>query len=173
MRLLYCNACKTLDEIPDYDGQEEVDPLVEVVVREHNMRDPMAHGGQRVNPMRLAVVDDLEWQFDREKIIEQINRSNKQVGFDPWVGEAHNTFREDAHKCWVQHRQPDLGAGKACIDYWDESKRIGRPTAIGRQIVKENEGLGKTDPHLCQWCPYYSGVVTEVRFKKGQYKEGG
>lgn len=171
MRLLFCNHCKSLEEIPDYDGDAEVDPLIEEVVRQHNVRAPMEHGGANLtaSPMRIAVVDDLEWAMDREKIIKQINESNKKVGFDAWVSEAHNTYGEDALKCWHAHREP--GEGKPCIDYWSDSKRIGRPTAEGRVVLKENPKLSTDDPHLCQWCPYYTHVMTEVRHKKGMYKD--
>jgi hypothetical protein len=171
MRLLYCNACRTIDEVPDYEGSDKVDPLVEEVVRKHNVKDPMTHGGGQYSPMRLMKIDDLEWMVDREKVVKLINESNKQVGMDPWVGESHNTFLEDANKCWRQHRQPK--EGEPCIDYWSESKRIGRPTAEGRAALKENYKLGTKDPHLCLWCPYHVVVTTEVRHRRGMYKENG
>jgi hypothetical protein len=97
----------------------------------------------------------------------------KEVGLDPWVGEAFNTFAEDALKCYSQHKRPDYGAGKPCIDYRSESKRIGRPTSEGKAVLRDNPKLGVSDPHLCDYCPYHSTVVTEVRHRKGMYKDGG
>lgn len=140
---------------------------------EHNKRDPMGHGGQATLPMRLAHVDEGEWLNDRKKVIEQLNRTGMEIGFDPWpwASDSHNIFKEDASKCYNQHNRPDLGAGKACIDYRSESKRIGRPTEEGRAVLKDNYKLGSGDPHLCDWCPYQSTVATEIRARKGLYKE--
>jgi hypothetical protein len=108
----------------------------------------------------------------KEEILKKINEITiKEPGFEGWAYESINTFQEDAMKCFRQHGRPDLGAGKGCPDYWSESKRIGRPTEVGKLALKENAKMGAGDPHLCQFCPYYSGVQTEMRFKKGMYKE--
>lgn len=171
MRLLHCNVCRTVDEIPDYSGSDEVDPLVEKVVLEHHKRDPMAHGGEATVPMRIAVVDDLDYAHSRDEVMKKLMEEGKNVGFDPWVGEAHNTFHDDALKCYSQHKRPDYAAGKRCLDYMSEEKRIGRPTEIGQKIVKENYKIGQTDPHLCNWCPYHTTVQTEIRARKGMYKD--
>lgn len=172
MRLLHCNVCHSVEEIPDYSGNDEVDPLVEKVVMEHNRRDPMAHGGGATLPMRLALVDDMDYAYGREDVLKRLAEEGKSVGFDPWVGEAFNTFSEDAGKCYNQHRRPEYPE-KPCIDYMSESKRIGRPTAEGQHVIKENYKMGASDPHLCQWCPYHSTVQVELRARKGMYKDKG
>ena len=173
MRLLHCNVCHTVDEIPDYSGGDEVDPLVEKVVLEHNRRDPMGHAGKHLTtlPMRLAQVDDLEYAMGKDDVLKKLMEENVAAGFEPWVGEAHNTYLEDANKCWKQHRQPKEGS--PCIDYMSDSKRIGRPTPEGRHVLKEAPKIGVTDPHLCNWCPYHTVVMTEIRHRKGMYKDGG
>lgn len=171
MRLLYCNTCATLEEVPDsaHELQEgEVDPLVEELVRRHTERDPMGHGGAQLqtSPFRLPVVDDDEWKNDRAKIIDLLNAENKKVGFDAWVAEATNTYAEDALRCYKEHHRPAEG----CIDYWSDAKRIGRPTVEGQAVVRDQYKLGESDPHLCQWCPVQSWVQTQVNFRKGLYK---
>lgn len=172
MRLLFCQTCKTLEEIDDlgYDLVEgEVDPLVEALVLKHTQKDAMGHGSSHMNqsPFRLINVDDLEWATERERLIRLINTENKKVGFDGWVYESMNTFADDALKCYSAHHRPKQG----CIDWWDESKRIGRPTVEGQQAVKDLPGLGDRDPHLCQYCPVASYVRTEINHRKGLYKE--
>ena len=133
----------------------------------------MGHAGKHLTalPMRLAVVDDMDYAYSRDEVMKKMLEDSKDVGFEPWVGESHNTFMEDASKCYNQHNRPDLGAGKACIDYMSESKRIGRPTQEGRDALKENFKIGESDPHLCQWCPYHTTVLTEIRSRKGMYKD--
>lgn len=180
MRLLFCNLCKTLEECPDYEGPLEIDPILEDLVRRHNERDPMGHGGRdlRASPMRVAVIAPTEhktsdevWETDRENVLKQLNEENKKVGHASWAYEALNTYAEDAMKCYNRHRRPDLGNGKPCIDYWSESKRIGRPSVMGRTMLKIAPKKGTSDPHLCQWCPYYSTVSTEVRWRAGMYRD--
>jgi hypothetical protein len=177
MRLLCCNHCHTVDEVPDFEGNLDetggIDPLIEAVVMKHNQRDPMAHGGRNLqfSPIRIAVVEDSAWATDKEGVLKQLQSENKKVGFDAWAYEAVNTYQEDAMTCYRRHKRPDLGAGKPCIDYWSDSKRIGRPTAIGKQILKENEKLGARDPHLCQFCPYFSTVQTQARWERGMYRD--
>lgn len=169
MRLIYCEACSTLEEVPEYETAEgEVDPYVEAVLFKHNQKDPMAHGGARLkaSPIRIYVIKDEEWATKREKVIEHINELNKNVGMTAWVDEAFNTFSEDALKCFRVHHRPSEG----CIDYRDTSKIIGRPTAEGKKAVKENYKLGDGDPALCDFCPVHTWVTTQVRWKKGLYK---
>lgn len=169
MRLLYCNVCRSVDEVPDYEGPEKVDPLVEKVLMKHNLRDPMAHGGQSTLPFRLAQCSTEDWMMHREVVLKRLNEDITQCGFPAWMGESHNTFIEDAHQCWRKHRWPK--EGQPCLDYWSESKRIGRPTEEGRRALKDNYKLGPQDPHLCQWCPYHTVVTTEKRHRRGMYKE--
>jgi hypothetical protein len=182
MRLLICNLCRTCEEIPEYEGQDEVDPLVEAVVFKHNQKDPMGHGGVNLpySPIRLIPIKDEKgkplpdklYYEGKEEILKKINEITiKEPGFEGWAYEAINTFEEDAMKCFRQHGRPDLGQGKGCPDYWSDSKRLGRPTAVGRQARKEHSKLAVADPHLCQFCPYFSGVQTEIRHKKGMYKK--
>ena len=172
MRLLYCRTCASAEEIPDLGrdlGDGEVDPYVEPLVLRHTERDPMGHGdaSMMTSPFRLAHVDDEEWANNRKGVIQQLNESNKSVGLDSWVYEAVDTYKVDAGRCYKEHGRPKEG----CIDWWDDSKRIGRPTGVGKQALKENYKTGDSDPHLCQFCPVASYVQTQVNFKKGLYKK--
>lgn len=171
MRLMYCDVCKTLDEIPNYDGAMEVDPLVEEVVMKHNKRDAKRHGwGEGKLKMRLVEVDDLQYAQNKDAVLKKLKEQGNAVGENwQWLGEAHNTFSDDAMACWNQHRQPKEGS--PCIDYMSDAKRIGRPTEEGKEAVRANYKLGQTDPHLCQWCPYHSTVITNIRARKGMYKK--
>jgi hypothetical protein len=172
MRLLFCNACRTLEPVPEYTGGLDVDPLVEHLVMEHTQKDPMAHGGIQLStsPFRLAKdIPENRWAIpeERAKIIELVNKENKRVGFDAWVSEAIDTYADDALKCFRQHHRPP----EACIDWWSDTKRIGRPTPEGKKAVKENYKLGSSDPHLCQFCPVASWVQTQINWEAGLYKE--
>jgi hypothetical protein len=142
----------------------------------------MAHGGVNLphSPLRLIPIlgkdnkplPDKLYLEGRDEILKKINEITvKEPGFEGWAYAAINTFQEDAMRCFRQHGRPDLGAGKGCPDFWSDAKRLGRPTEVGKLALKENEKMGVGDPHLCQFCPYFSTVQTEVRHKKGMYKK--
>ena len=172
MRLLYCRIEGTLEEVPDLGrepGEGEVDPLVEALVHQHTARDPMGHGDVRleVSPFRLFEVDAAEWRDNRKKIIDTVNKKNAEVGFDTWVYEARDTYREDALHCYSAHHRPKQG----CIDWRDESKLLGHPTEDGRASAKESYKLAAKGPYLCDFCPVRSHVETEVNHRRGLYKD--
>jgi hypothetical protein len=167
MRLLFCSRCKTLEELPDFTPRHkmDVDPLLEELVRRHNVRDPMAHGGEETLPLSLMHVDEKTWMENRPEIIKGIKEKHPKVADDAdFVLDSVNTFKEDAMACYIRHRRPEQ-----CVDYRDSSKRIGRPTAEGQRAMKD---LPKqNDPYLCDFCPCQTAVTTAVNFKRGLYKE--
>jgi hypothetical protein len=172
MRILACSVCKTVEELPDYElhDENEVDPYVSEVLLKHVSKDAMAHGGEQLQfaPFRLAHVEDRDWIRSRDEVLKRFAAENKKVGFEAWAYEAINTFEEDAMRCYNEHHRPS--EGRPCIDFWDDSKRIGRPTREGQIFVREYFKVGQRDPHLCQFCPYYSVVQTEKRWKAGLYR---
>jgi hypothetical protein len=169
MRLLFCQACRTLEELPDFTPthKDHVDPLLEELVRRHNVKDPMAHGGQETLPLSVMVVSEKDWAENRKEIIKGINDQHKKVSGATdadYVLESLDTFKYDAMTCYNRHRRPEDG----CIDWMSDSKRIGRPTSEGQRAMKD---LPKqSDPHLCDFCVVRSGVDTKKRALKGLYK---
>lgn len=168
MRLLFCKFCKTLEELDDFDGPPEADVLLNTLVMKHNVRDPMKHGGEETLPLSLMYISEKTWAEEKDDVIKQINMEHKATGFDGWVYESMSTYKEDALRCYSAHHRPKDG----CIDWWAESKRIGRPTEEGQKAIRDMPGLGDYDPHLCQYCPVATYVQTEIRHKQGAYKDG-
>jgi glutathionylspermidine synthase len=108
-----------------------------------------------------------QFNSEKEEVIKRFSDGmKKKTGFDDWFYESRSTYAEDALHCYSQHHRPTQG----CSDWWSDSKRIGRPTEVGRAVLKELPGKGKTDPHICSFCPVASYVRTEVNFRKGLYK---
>jgi len=171
MRLVFCQACRTLEELPDFTPlhKDHVDPLLEEVVLRHNKRDPMKHGGEATLPMSVMYVDDATWASNRKEIIDGIKKEHAKVsGQDPdaYVLESIDTFKYDAMTCYIQHRRPKDG----CVDWMDDKKRIGRPTAEGQKAFSDLPGLREKSPHLCDFCVVRSSVDTKKRAAKGLYK---
>lgn len=162
MRLLLCRPCATLEELPDYEGPPEYDRLLNELVQRHRQIDPVVHDGERV--ANLMHVEDRDWEQNRGAILDRMRSKDQGFG-EPWIHEAHNTYKEDALACFSRHGRPKEG----CIDYWDSSKRIGRPTPEGRAVLRTLHKLGDKDPHICAWCPVHTYVTTEKQWRAGLY----
>jgi len=171
VRLVSCSLCKSVEAIPDAVANPgSSDTALETVIMTHTERDPLGHGSvdRKYAPFTVAAVPDSAWEKDQAEVLRLLKDKNTAAGFEPWVYESVHTYADDALKCYAEHHRPAQG----CIDWWSDSKRIGRPTDLGKQLVRDRYKLGERDPHLCQWCPVATYVRTEINFKKGLYKAG-
>lgn len=124
----------------------------------------MAHGGQETLPFSLMNVSDYDWSHNRAEIIKGISKKHqKSVGFEGYVIESLDTFKYDAMTCYQRHHRPQDG----CIDWRDDSKRIGRPTPEGQAAMRGHKNV----PYLCDFCVVRTGVDTKIRAAKGLYKD--
>lgn len=166
MRLLLCRHCKSLEELPDYDGPPENDRLLEELVRHHRAIDNAAHEG---NVATLMKVENRDWEKNKSAILNQLKAPTKDGGFgEPWIQDSHNTYLDDALKCFRRHHRPTEG----CIDYRDPSKLIGRPTKEGRKAAKQQyKAEEASGVSVCSWCPVHTWVQTQKRFQAGLYKD--
>lgn len=145
MRLLICfdRGCRTMEEIPDFDGPPEHDVLLDLVVEKHQ-HTPETTGN-------LLHIEDKDWndQQKREAILDEIRKNT--TGFESEFYATKNTFVEDAGKCYNRHNRPK----DFCIDWHDESKRLSNP-------MKQSQ----TKVYLCDFC-VVSSRVNEKKFDKG------
>ena len=159
IRLLHCEDCKTIDELPDFDGPPEFDDVLEALLRRHETPSGLRHVG------KLFDVDVLVWQNEeaRRGIIKQIKGGGSAglAEFDATFYDTRNTFFDDAMKCYAQHLRPK----GACPDWMSDSKILLPDTKAERKA----EGLAapsKTPGHkvrLCDFC-----VVQRFMAKKAQ-----
>ena len=159
IRLLYCEDCKTIDELPDFDGPPEYDDVLEALLRRHETPSGLRHVG------KLFDVDVLVWQNEeaRRGIIKQIKGGGSAglAEFDATFYDTRNTFFDDAMKGYGLH----LRLKGACPDWMSESKILLPDTTAERKA----EGLAapsKTPGHkvrLCDFC-----VVQRFMAKKAQ-----
>jgi hypothetical protein len=152
-RLLICRDCRSIEELPDYDGPVEYDVLLENLVEAHVYPNGEKHFGN------MATAPDAEWAdpYMREQIVKQI--ASKTTGMESEFYATKNTYAEDALKCYSRHHRPDQG----CIDWQDSTKRIGNPSKMGWQVGPK--------VYLCDFCPVASWVATEQHHEQGLYKE--
>lgn len=165
IRLLYCYQCKTIEELPDFEGSPEDDHLLEVLIEKHESAG-IKHTGF------LSKIGVKLWSQEkfRKQIIENLrNRVGGGLAdIDPDYYTTKATFFDDAMKCFNLHLRPTEG----CYDWRSSSKKLVPKTAAERKEVglpmpgKENS----TNVFLCDFCPAKTYVVQKMRDKAGQYE---
>lgn len=168
MRLLVCNECETIDELPDFDGEPEDDILLENLISEkHSYTPDHPHHGN------LLWVDNEDWKDTkkREGILREVRRGAQggTTGMDPEAYALRNNYQEDALNCYSAHRRPKDG----CIDWKDKSKIIGNSMLTDEEKRKKREhGIGSNQVvYLCDFCPVRSNYVDKKKYEKaGLYK---
>ena len=161
LRLLVCQDCRSIEELPPYEGDPRRDILLEDSLSRHMTGEHTVKGETRYTGSHKVSVLKVAQSFwshteTRERITKQISAGGSRgieelEGAEDYYG-TRDTYREDALKCFQRHHRPDEG----CIDYQNPDKRIGNPTSEG----------WKTGPRVyaCNFCP----VQTWVDKKKAE-----
>lgn len=177
--------CRTIEELPDYDGPLETarvpapdgtlmearvppvgaDHLLDYVAEPHRMKE---HRGQ------LVQIEEKHWHDvpTRNEILKQLQDqlAGGTTGLHPEAYAIKNTFQQDALKCFQKHNRPKDG----CIDWEDRSKVIGNSllTHEEKNAAREHNLLlrGKgSKRYLCHFCPVASQVKQKQFDKQGFY----
>ena len=160
IRLLLCHVCKTMDEIPDYEGNPDNDDTLSTIVHRHAMKHP-----DRMNSGQLLKVNQKDWDSPstRAAIEKAISESAGHTGFDTSYYETKAVFQEEAMTCWKKHNRTTN-----CGDY----KSKGKLLQPGTNAERKSEGLARyqSNTYLCQMCPMESLVISAARKKAGMYK---
>jgi hypothetical protein len=166
LRIFYCWNCKTIDELPDFQGRPEDDDLLAILVERHQSAG-VPHG---CTPFRIGVKTWSNTKI-REAIIKKI-KSETNGGLDdldPGYYATRSMFYEDAMKCYSLHNRPH----DSCFDYKDEKKRLVPQTdALRKEVgLTTSAKSNATKVYLCDFCPVKSVVMTKARKAAGMYNE--
>lgn len=161
IRLLYCFVCKSIEELPDFEGNSDDDVLLQITVERH-MSSGIPHTGHLFRvAAHLWAVESI-----RQQIIKQIRVGSGGLSeIDAAYYDSKSTFSEDALRCYSSHLRPR----ESCPDYGDEKKRLVPKTKaerkeLGMPTLKETGG---PKVYLCQFCPIHSVVMTKRHDKRG------
>ena len=161
IRILVCHTCKSIEELPDWEGRPEEDILLNISVERHQKPEP--HIGVLMRfPLKYWVVPKV-----KEGIVAQIKEGGAS-GLDIYGTNFYATkmtFHDDAMTCWGQHNRTN-----DCSDYKSSSKLLKPDTAVERKSL----GLaapGATGPkiYVCDFCPVKSIVQKKAYKDKGLY----
>lgn len=160
IRLLVCRTCKTIEELPDFDGPAEYDRLLQVAVEPHQK--PTEHIGLLMKfPLKYWAREDI-----KKQIIEQIQGGSSGLDvFGTNFYATKMTFHDDAMKCYDIHLRPE----GQCSDYKSDRKEL-KP---GTDSDRKSEGLGAyTGPkvYMCDFCPVKMFNQKKAFTQKGLYE---
>jgi hypothetical protein len=161
IRLLICHTCKSVEELPDYQGNARHDHLLSFLVKAHQNPDGTGHLGA------LANVEKKNWDSPvvREAILARLREECGHTGLDPSFYATRDTFGEDALGCFQLHHR-----NIKCNEYKSERKRLTPGTAEERKAAGLPKYRATFDRYLCEFCPVHTAVTEALRFKAGLYK---
>lgn len=161
IRILVCKDCKTIEPLPDYEGDPEHDLLLYYLVKPH-CTNGLEHIGM------LARVERKDWddpRIQREIATRLVAKFGGETGLGSDFYNTRDTFRDDAMSCFKQHhRNPD------CNDYHSDAKRLTPGTAAARKEAGLGPYRTSHDRYLCDFCPVSSMV--EQKYYDDQMKKG-
>jgi len=163
IRLLVCNTCKTIEELPDFEGSPANDTLLNVSVQRHRFPGGEEHLGDLMKvPLKFWANDKVKAEILRQIQHGAGGLDDLQKGFY----ETKSTFQEDALTCYSQHLRPK---GR-CTDYKSEKKRlkpeISRSERDEAGLPSESHG---PKVYLCDFCPVKSFMMQKSRQTRGMY----
>lgn len=142
VRLLVCRDCRTVEDLPWYEGPPEGDDLLEYLVAKHVFPNGERHFGH------LMDIERQWWDSPpaRKQILEELGLTTG-LGTETY---AHiETFKEEAAKCFKAHRR-----SIPCIDWESDKKRLQNPTKEGWRNWRRNP----LSVYLCHFCPVAASV---------------
>ena len=168
MRLLVCKKCKSIEEVPDYEGP---DGGINSAEYDHSLRffvDQHMEKGCKKDDWILYNLPTKYWIIPKvkESIEKQINEGAQ--GLDVFGTNFYATksnFSADAMTCWMkEHNQT-----RDCSDYKSDKKILKAGTDAERmKLGLEKESSGPK-VYLCDYCPVKSIVQEKAYKKKGLY----
>lgn len=166
IRLLYCYNCKSIEELPDFEGNPDDDDLLAVLVERHQSAG-IPHNGF------LSKIGIKLWSQEkfRKEIIKNLRTrvGGGLADLDPDYYTTKATFYDDAMKCYSLHNRP----AESCGDWRAKNKRlVPTNTADLRKelgLVSASKSAG-TNVFLCDFCPVKTYYATQQRKAAGLYK---
>jgi|SRR5436190_10240303 len=175
MRLATCLCCRTITKLSDFEGHNpDYDVVLQDWIDRHLHSVPVDQIPGPLHPgAKVAVVDmpdivtsskflalsveDQERALARIEGEAVINLQSELQAMTQQVFTYRDDLRDEAAKCYLRHHSPSY-PGNGCHDYRDDSKRVGR-TKVPAKLQK----------YLCNFCPYSSTIMVELRRRRGVY----
>lgn len=163
IRLMICFNCKTIEELPDFDGPPDRDDLLTIATERHTDAFGATHFGQ------LFKVPVRYWQNSglRAEILKQIREGSGGIAeIDRQFYESRSVFADDALSCYKKHLRPK---GR-CPDWKHDSKKlIPKTHAERKEAGLPAPSKSAIHTYLCDFCPAKTFMVQRARKEAGLY----
>ena len=164
IRLLICEHCGSVQEMPDYEGPWQQDTWFNEMVKEH-----MLPSGEKTHGLvHVGRVESSAWLAHRDDIVSraasEFTLPGKGAGLGQTFYDTKSTFMADAFTCWKVEHNRTLN----CQDYKSDKKRLMPDTRAERKA----EGMDpnqRPNTFLCDFCPYHQVVLQRQRKDKFGY----
>jgi hypothetical protein len=158
IRLLWCHDCRTVDQIPDFDGPPEYDHYLEYRVQQHQFPNGEPHRGI------LGRCDDSEVaiQAALDQMAARISPGEGE-GLGQVLYDLRDTYKTEAMQCWKRH-----GRTENCGDYRSDRMRLYADTKADRKAERLPTSRDeRPNAWLCDFCVVHSLVQQRQRKAKG------
>lgn len=168
MRLLKCMKCRSIEEVPDYDGPEGGENTAEYDLTMKFFTDQHVSKNCKRDDFVIYKFPTRFWVIPKVKeSIEQQLKEGAQ-GLDVFGTNYYTTkenFSADAMQCWIkEHNQT-----QDCADYKSDKKLLKAGTDKERMALGLELNKGPK-VYLCDYCPVKSLVQRKAFKKKGLYE---
>lgn len=167
IRILICFDCKTIDEVPDFDGPSQYDYLLQKVIDDKHT-DPVTGTPHRGDLGRVPVKVWADRDAQKRMIKQYFTGSAGLGEFDESFYDTRSVFYEDAMQCYSAHLRP---SGQ-CPDYLSDKKILLPDTKAERKelgLPSPSKAPGPKN-YLCFFCPVHVFNQRKAREQKGLYK---
>ena len=167
LRVLVCNRCRTIEELPTFDGDNPDEDFLLADLIERHGHEQLELGHERPE-MKVFEIESRFWNDNatRREVIEKIRSEEGHTGLGDTFYHTSDTFRTEAVKCFKKHRRPTPETG--CSDYRSKSKRLGN-SLLGQDDVGDLSFSEKAlvqdmskqrVSYLCDFCPYHQAIMS-------------
>ena len=166
MRVLKCIRCRSIEEVPGYEGPEGGENTAEYDLTMKFFTDQHVSKGCKRDDLVQYTLPVRFWMIPKVKegIIEQLKEGSKGLDvFGTNYYETKENLSADAMNCWMrEHNQP-----QDCLDYKSDKKQLKAGTdkeriALGLPVLNNGPKV-----YLCDYCPVKSIVQKKAFRKKG------
>ena len=164
IRLLICEHCGTVEEMPMYEGPWQHDEWLNSMLKRHLL----PSGESTHGPVHVGFIENDKWMSHRESIVAEVAKEFTLPGQGAGLGQTYydtkSNFLADAFKCWKVDHNRTLN----CEDYRSDKKRLYPDTKGDRKDLGLDPG-SRPNTFLCDFCPYNSVVMQRQRKDKFGY----
>lgn len=166
IRLLICNHCGSVQEMPDYEGPWNYDEWFMRLIKDHQG----PNHPPTTQTVHIAKIEEDKWNNPEArqgvlgKLPEEVGMPGSGAGLGQTFYDTKSNFSTDAFRCWTTEHNRTTNCG----DYKSDKKRL-YPDTKGERRELGLDPAARPNTFLCDFCPYNSIVMQRQNKDKYGY----